>query len=79
MSDQIGEVLTIAASDAKMSEVLKRERLGEMFIYTAIIYISFFVFLFVVAVMASQFRSCICPYKRPSRDRYPVRYRVGPS
>ena len=55
MSGQIGEVLTIAASDAKMSEVLKRERLGEMFIYTAIIYISFFVFLFVVAVMASQF------------------------
>ncbi len=55
MSGQIGEVLTIAASDAKMSEVLKRERMSEMFIYTAIIYISFFVFLFVVAVMASQF------------------------
>ncbi|HVP95635.1 type II secretion system F family protein [Methanoregula sp.] len=55
MSGQIGEVLEIAASDAKMSETLKRERLAEMFIYTAIVYLSFFVFLFVVAVLATQF------------------------
>jgi flagellar protein FlaJ len=55
MSGQIGEVLSIASSDAKMSEVLKRERLSEMFIYTAIVYLSFFVFLFVVAVMTTQF------------------------
>jgi len=55
MSGQIGEVLEIAASDAKMSETLKKERLAEMFIYTAIVYLSFFVFLFVVAVLATQF------------------------
>jgi flagellar protein FlaJ len=55
MSGQIGEVLSIASSDAKMSEVLKRERLAEMFIYTAIVYLSFFVFLFVVAVLTTQF------------------------
>ncbi|MGB7789376.1 type II secretion system F family protein [Methanoregula sp.] len=55
MSGQIGEVLSIASSDAKMSEVLKRERLSEMFIYTAIVYLSFFVFLFVVAVLTTQF------------------------
>jgi len=55
MSGQIGEVLSIASSDAKMSEVLKRERLSEMFIYTAIVYLSFFVFLFVVAVLTNQF------------------------
>jgi flagellar protein FlaJ len=55
MSGQIGEVLAIAASDAKMSETLKKERLAEMFIYTAIVYLSFFVFLFVVAVLATQF------------------------
>ena len=55
MSGQIGEVLTIASSDAKMSEVLKRERRAEMFIYTAIVYLSFFVFLFVVAVLTTQF------------------------
>ncbi len=38
MSGQIGEVLAIAASDAKMSETLKKERFAEMFIYTAIVY-----------------------------------------
>lgn len=55
MSGQIGEVLTIASSDAKMSEILKKERRGEMFIYTGIVYLSFFVFLFVVAVLMTQF------------------------
>jgi flagellar protein FlaJ len=55
MSGQIGEVLAIAASDAKMSETLKKERLAEMFIYTAIVYLSFLVFLFVVAVLTTQF------------------------
>jgi len=55
MSGQIGEVLSIASSDAKMSEILSRERRSEMFIYTAIVYLSFFVFLFVVAVLTTQF------------------------
>jgi flagellar protein FlaJ len=55
MSGQIGEVLSIASSDAKMTEILKRERLSEMFIYTAIVYLSFFVFLFVVGVLTTQF------------------------
>jgi flagellar protein FlaJ len=55
MSGQIGVVLSIAASDAKMSEVLKKERQAEMFIYTAIVYLSFFVFLFVVGVLTTQF------------------------
>ena len=55
MSGQISEVLSIASSDAKMSEVLKQERRSEMFIYTAIVYLSFFVFLFVVAVLTTQF------------------------
>ncbi|HPD75318.1 MAG TPA: type II secretion system F family protein [Methanoregulaceae archaeon] len=55
MSGQIGEVLTIASSDAKMSEILKKERRSEMFIYTGIVYLSFFVFLFVVAVLMTQF------------------------
>ena len=55
MSGSIGEVLSIASSDAKMTEVLKRERSTEMFIYTAIVYLSFFVFIFVVAVLTTQF------------------------
>lgn len=55
MSGQIGEVLSIAAADAKMTEMLKKERHAEMFIYTVIVYLSFFVFLFVVAVLTMQF------------------------
>jgi flagellar protein FlaJ len=55
MSGNIGEVLTIASSDAKMTEMLKKERLAEIFIYTAIVYLSFFVFLFVVGVLTTQF------------------------
>ena len=55
MSGHIGEVLNIASSDAHMSEVLKKERSAEMFIYTAIVYLSFFVFIFVIAVLTTQF------------------------
>jgi archaeal flagellar protein FlaJ len=55
MSGQIGEVLSIAAADAKMTEMLKKERHAEMFIYTVIVYLAFFVFLFVVAVLTRQF------------------------
>ncbi|MDD1676377.1 MAG: type II secretion system F family protein [Methanomicrobiales archaeon] len=55
MSGSIGEVLAIAANDAKMSDTLKRERSSEMFIYSAIVYLAFFVFLFVVAVLSTQF------------------------
>jgi flagellar protein FlaJ len=55
MSGSIGDVLTIAASDARMSETLKKERMSEMFIYTAVIYLAFVVFVFVVAVITTQF------------------------
>jgi flagellar protein FlaJ len=55
MSAQINQVLNIAASDTRMSEVLKKERLGEMFIYVAIIYLSFLVFIFVIATLNAQF------------------------
>lgn len=55
MSGQISEVLSIASSDAKMSETLNSERRQEMFIYITIVYLSFFVFLFVVAVLTTQF------------------------
>lgn len=55
MSGSIGDVLAIAASDAKMSELLKRERLSDMFIYTAIIYLAFVVFVFVVAIISNNF------------------------
>lgn len=55
MSSSISDLLRIAASDARMSEILKRDRLSEMFIYTAIVYLSFFVFIFVIGVITTQF------------------------
>ena len=59
MTGDIGEVLNIAARDAAMSETLKRERRGEMFIYVAIVYLVFIVFLFVVIVIDNQFLSAL--------------------
>ena len=55
MSSQINDVLNIAASDTRMSEILKKERFGEMFIYVAIVYLSFGVFIFVIATLNAQF------------------------
>jgi len=55
MSSSIADLLRIAAADARMSEILKRDRLSEMFIYTAIVYLSFFVFIFVIGVITTQF------------------------
>jgi flagellar protein FlaJ len=59
MTGDIGEVLNIAARDAAISENLKRERRAEMFIYTAIVYLVFIVFVFVVAVIDAQFLSVL--------------------
>jgi flagellar protein FlaJ len=55
MSGDIGEILKIAASDARMSEILKRERSTSMLIYLAIIYLAFAVFIFVVGVIVIMF------------------------
>jgi flagellar protein FlaJ len=59
MTGGIGDVLNIAARDAAMSETLKRERRGEMFIYVTIVYLVFIVFIFVVAVIDAQFLSAL--------------------
>lgn len=55
MSSSISSLLRIAATDARMSENLRRDRFSEMFIYTAIVYLSFFVFIFVIGVINTQF------------------------
>ena len=55
MSGDIGEILSIAASDARMSEILKRERSTSMLIYLVIVYLAFGVFLFVVGVILTMF------------------------
>jgi len=59
MNSSIADVLHIAATDARISEYLKRERFSEMFIYTAIVYMSFFVFIFVIGVISTQFLSVL--------------------
>ncbi|HTY53414.1 MAG TPA: type II secretion system F family protein [Methanomicrobiales archaeon] len=55
MSGDIGEILAIAASDARMNEILKRERTTSMLIYLVIVYLAFGVFLFVVGVILTMF------------------------
>jgi len=59
MTGSIGDVLDIAARDVAMSETLKRERRGEMFIYVIIVYLVCTVFIFVVAVIDAQFLSVL--------------------
>ncbi len=59
MTGSIGDVLSIAARDATMSETLKRERQADMFIYVAIVYLVFIVFLFVVIVIDIRFLSVL--------------------
>ncbi|MDD3858045.1 MAG: type II secretion system F family protein [Methanoculleus sp.] len=59
MTGDIAEVLKIAARDAAISETLKHERWAEMFIYTVIVYLVFFVFLFVVVIIDAQFLSVL--------------------
>ena len=55
MSGDIGEVLAIAASDARMNEILKRERSTSMLIYLVIVYLAAGVFLFVIGVILVMF------------------------
>ncbi|WP_227354732.1 type II secretion system F family protein [Haladaptatus salinisoli] len=51
-SGDIGSVLRIAADEAQASRRLKRQRRQEMMTYLVIIYLSFFVFLFIVASLS---------------------------
>ncbi len=49
------DVLLAAARDAREIKTLERERNLNMSVYTTVIYVTFFVFLFVVAVLVGQF------------------------
>ncbi|TAJ45784.1 type II secretion system F family protein [Methanofollis fontis] len=55
MSGNISEILTIAAKDADMSQILRQERNSAMALYLVVIYLAYFVFIFVVVVITSQF------------------------
>ncbi len=49
------DVLLAAARDAREIKTLERERNLNMSVYTTVIYVTFFVFLFVVGVLVGQF------------------------
>ena len=55
MSSNISEILRIAAKDTKMAITLRRDRFGEMFLYTAVVYLAYLVFLGVLIVISTQF------------------------
>lgn len=55
----VTEVLRISAKDASNAELLRRERLGNMFMYVIIIYISFFVFIGIVYIISTTFLSVL--------------------
>ncbi|MBN2110757.1 MAG: type II secretion system F family protein [Methanosarcinaceae archaeon] len=51
----VPSVLEAAARDAREVKLLEQERRGNMIVYVVIIYMSFFVFLFVIAMLTSTF------------------------
>jgi len=59
MNSNISEILRIASDDTKMSITLRRDRFGEMFIYTAIVYLSYIVFIAVIVIVSKQFLSIL--------------------
>ncbi|WP_406657843.1 type II secretion system F family protein [Methanolobus sp. ZRKC2] len=52
---RVSSVLEAAARDAREVKLLEQERRGNMMVYVVIIYMSFFVFLFVIAMLTSAF------------------------
>ncbi len=55
----VTEVLMISAKDASSAELLRRERMTNMFMYVIIVYIAFFVFIGIVYVISSTFLSTL--------------------
>lgn len=54
-TSDIRSVLSIAAKDADIGQRLKTERFSSLLIYVMIIYLSFFVFLFIIVVLLVYF------------------------
>ena len=52
---RVPSVLEAAARDAREVKLLQRERKGNMMVYVVISYMSFFVFIFVIAMLTSSF------------------------
>ncbi|XGI84505.1 type II secretion system F family protein [Halorutilales archaeon Cl-col2-1] len=58
-SGRLGEVLSIASREASLRRRLAEERRGEMFLYTVVIYLSFVIFLVILAILDSVFLPAI--------------------
>lgn len=56
-TSDIRNVLSIAAKDADIGQRLKQERFANLLIYVVIVYLSFFVFLFIIVVLLVYFLS----------------------
>jgi len=54
-TSDLKSVLSITAAQAKIEEGLKKERSSQMVVYIVTIYVSFFVFLFIVYILATDF------------------------
>ncbi|MFB6133802.1 MAG: type II secretion system F family protein [Halanaeroarchaeum sp.] len=54
-TNEIGQVLRIAADEAQASKRLERERRNEMLTYTVVVYLAFFVFLVIVGALDTIF------------------------
>ncbi|WP_094228230.1 type II secretion system F family protein [Methanolobus psychrotolerans] len=52
---RVSSVLEAAARDAREVKLLEQERRGNMMVYVVITYMSFFVFIFVIAMLTSTF------------------------
>ena len=54
-SGRLGRVLQIAERDAKLRDRLGRQRRDQMSLYTVVIYVSFLVFIVIIAVLSTVF------------------------
>lgn len=66
-TSDIKSVLSITAEQVKSEERLKKERSSEMVVYVVTIYVSFFVFLFIVYVLAVYFFPESASFKNSSQ------------
>ncbi|MPN20251.1 hypothetical protein SDC9_167629 [bioreactor metagenome] len=66
-TSDLKSVLSITAEQVKSEERLKKERSSEMVVYVVTIYVSFFVFLFIVYVLAVYFFPESASFKNSSQ------------
>ena len=66
-TSDLKSVLSITAEQVKSDERLKKERSSEMVVYVVTIYVAFFVFLFIVYILAMYFFPETASFKNSSK------------